>query len=79
LTSTNKIGIFNIMTWLNMAEYGRMHGVSRQRVQQWIFKGQLQCWRPKKGTYLIDAKTPRPKKGKQGRIPDAIRNKLLSM
>jgi hypothetical protein len=66
------------MTWLNAAEYGRLHKVSKQRVMDWIRSGRLTCWHPKKGVYLIDEKTQRPKKIKGGRIPNAVKNKLLS-
>jgi hypothetical protein len=67
------------MTWLSAAKYGRLHGVSRQRVMAWINSGMLACWHPSDRIYMVDAKTPRPKKKKGGRIPNAIKNKQLSL
>jgi hypothetical protein len=66
------------MIWLNASEYATLHGVSRQRVMQWIEKG-LPCFRPKARIILIEKCTPRPKIKKGGRPTNYSKENNLSM
>ena len=55
------------MIYQNATQYAGSHGVSKQRVMEWIRSGRLSAWRPVSRVYMIDAKAPRPERLKAGR------------
>lgn len=46
---------------LNTSGYARKHGVTRERVRQWIFEKRLRAKRSG-GVWMINSNEPRPKK-----------------
>jgi len=56
------------MEYLTPAAFARKHGVTRQRVYQWIKAKRLPVYNYCPGRVLLDAKTPAPAKRKPGRI-----------
>jgi hypothetical protein len=51
---------------LSYAAYGRLHGVTRQRVSQWVAHGMIRTVSLVPGEPRIWSNTPRPKNKKAG-------------
>jgi hypothetical protein len=56
------------MKYLSASEYGKKHGVSKQRVIALVESGRIQCWRPTKRTIAIDEKFPWPCKKNEKKL-----------
>ena len=55
------------MIYQTQSEYARSHGVSRERVSQWIKSGRLPVYRMCARVALINKNTPLPVHRKTGR------------
>ena len=63
-----------MMIYLNATQYAAKHGVSKQRVIEWINAGRLSAWKPVERVFMIDANAARPEQLKPGR---PTRNKSI--
>ena len=50
------------MIYLNLSEYAKKHGVSRQRVHALVKEKRIAVWTPARGVLLVDSKHPYPDK-----------------
>jgi predicted site-specific integrase-resolvase len=60
------------MIYLSQSAYAKLHGVSKQLVGRWIKAGRLPVFNFA-GIVRVNKATPRPKKKRAGRIPNAMK------